>query len=94
MHLKLNYYFNMSLFRAAFVNKLANPEAYIQANLNNENLTKSSATETGWILQATLLRNHPKLSGNYSRDLKSYHLKYGNIWNPDFLKVGFQMVPM
>ena len=53
----------MSLFRAAFVNKLVNPEAYMQANLNKEKLTKSSATETGWILQATLLRNHPKLSG-------------------------------
>ena len=28
----------------------------------------------------------------YSGDLKSDHLKSGNIWNPDFLKVGFQMV--
>ena len=26
-------------------------------------------------------------------DLKSEHSKSGNIWNPDFLKVGFQMVP-
>ena len=28
----------------------------------------------------------------YSGDLKSNHLKSGNILNPDFLKVGFQMV--
>ena len=28
----------------------------------------------------------------YSEDLKSDHLKSGNIWNPDFLKVRFQMV--
>ena len=28
----------------------------------------------------------------YSGDLKSDHLKFGNIWNLEFLKVGFQMV--
>ena len=32
------------------------------------------------------------LSVQYSGDLKSDHLKSGNIWNLDFLRVGFQMV--
>ena len=31
-------------------------------------------------------------SSEYSGGLKSDHLKSWNIWNPDFLKVGFQMV--
>ena len=34
-----------------------------------------------------------KIPPLYSRDLKSDHLKFGNVWNPDFLKVVFQMVP-
>ena len=34
----------------------------------------------------------PEQIKQYSEDLKSDHLKSGNIWNSDFLKVGFQMV--
>ena len=33
-----------------------------------------------------------EIVSNYSGDLKSDHLKSGNIWNPDFLKLGFQIV--
>ena len=32
------------------------------------------------------------LKDNYIGDLKSNHLISGNIWNPDFVKVWFQMV--
>ena len=41
-----------------------------------------------WILERTCSGNFL----NYSGDLKSDHSKSGNIWNRDFLKVGFQMV--
>ena len=33
-----------------------------------------------------------KLQAGYSGDLKFNHSKSGNIWNPDSLNVGFQMV--
>ena len=33
-----------------------------------------------------------RVSSQYSGDLKSNHLKSGTNWNPDFLKVGFQMI--
>ena len=35
---------------------------------------------------------HEPLFAKYSGDPKSDHSKSGNIWNPDFLKVGLQMV--
>ena len=48
---------------------------------------KAKTRYKSWILNC-----YETIWNKYSGDLKSDHLKSGNIWNTDFLKVGFQMV--
>ena len=45
-----------------------------------------------YLFSVKQLQNYWSDSINYTRDLKSDHLKSTNIWNVDFLKVWFQMV--
>ena len=52
-------------------------------------ILKQVVARVGDPRQANVHGQHLKDISEYSGDLKS-----GNIWNPNFLRVGFEMVPM